>query len=191
MSESCPRPANRRARSAPASSSLAAMDALHRCARIRATRSLLRPSRRPVLRARKPPKTLCAASWAETTSTSPATPPSAGAAGCKTHATARSTSLRRYSFSCQLAFSLAIRSYYRPPLSLAVLTVTSRAPWLWLHVSPSIPILFAYLFLVSVSSFLHASASDPGVSLYATNTLLPLISPDTSPESASLPSTQS
>ncbi|KAH7405786.1 DHHC palmitoyltransferase-domain-containing protein [Phaeosphaeria sp. MPI-PUGE-AT-0046c] len=37
------------------------------------------------------------------------------------------------------------------------------APWLWLNVSPSIPILFAYLFLVSVSSFLHASASDPGI----------------------------
>ncbi|USP82661.1 uncharacterized protein yc1106_09935 [Curvularia clavata] len=37
------------------------------------------------------------------------------------------------------------------------------APWLWLHVSPAIPILFAYLLLVSVSSFLHASASDPGI----------------------------
>jgi palmitoyltransferase ZDHHC9/14/18 len=37
------------------------------------------------------------------------------------------------------------------------------APWLWLHVSPAIPILFAYLLLVSVSSFLHASVSDPGI----------------------------
>ncbi|KAJ4340123.1 Eukaryotic peptide chain release factor GTP-binding subunit [Didymella glomerata] len=37
------------------------------------------------------------------------------------------------------------------------------APWLWLNVSPSIPILFAYLFLISVSSFIHASASDPGI----------------------------
>lgn len=37
------------------------------------------------------------------------------------------------------------------------------APWLWLNVSPAIPILFAYLLLVSVSSFLHASASDPGI----------------------------
>ncbi|KAE8824978.1 hypothetical protein PTNB85_09742 [Pyrenophora teres f. teres] len=37
------------------------------------------------------------------------------------------------------------------------------APWLWLHVSPSIPILFAYLLLVSFSSFMHASASDPGI----------------------------
>ncbi|KAF1913568.1 palmitoyltransferase erf2 [Ampelomyces quisqualis] len=39
----------------------------------------------------------------------------------------------------------------------------NSAPWLWLNVSPSIPILFAYLFLVSVSSFIHASASDPGI----------------------------
>ncbi|KAI4676164.1 uncharacterized protein J4E84_009561 [Alternaria hordeiaustralica] len=37
------------------------------------------------------------------------------------------------------------------------------APWLWTNVSPSIPILFAYLLLVSISSFLHASASDPGI----------------------------
>lgn len=37
------------------------------------------------------------------------------------------------------------------------------APWLWINVSPAIPILFSYLFLVSVSSFLHASASDPGI----------------------------
>ncbi|CAN9288579.1 unnamed protein product [Alternaria alternata] len=37
------------------------------------------------------------------------------------------------------------------------------APWLWTHVSPSIPILFAYLLLVSISSFFHASASDPGI----------------------------
>ncbi|KAL1796964.1 hypothetical protein ACET3X_005504 [Alternaria dauci] len=37
------------------------------------------------------------------------------------------------------------------------------APWLWTHVSPSIPILFAYLLLVTISSFFHASASDPGI----------------------------
>ncbi|RAR00707.1 palmitoyltransferase erf2 [Stemphylium lycopersici] len=37
------------------------------------------------------------------------------------------------------------------------------APWLWLNVSPAIPILFAYLLLVSLSSFIHASASDPGI----------------------------
>ncbi|KZF20517.1 zf-DHHC-domain-containing protein, partial [Xylona heveae TC161] len=37
------------------------------------------------------------------------------------------------------------------------------APWLWLHVSPAIPILFAYLFLICVSSFTHASVTDPGI----------------------------
>lgn len=36
-------------------------------------------------------------------------------------------------------------------------------PWLWLHVSPAIPILFAYIFLICVSSFFHASVSDPGI----------------------------
>lgn len=37
------------------------------------------------------------------------------------------------------------------------------APWLWRHVSPSIPIIFAYLFLICISSFIHATASDPGI----------------------------
>ncbi|KAF2679482.1 hypothetical protein K458DRAFT_375023 [Lentithecium fluviatile CBS 122367] len=37
------------------------------------------------------------------------------------------------------------------------------APWLWQHVSPSIPIVFAYIFLVCMSSFVHATASDPGI----------------------------
>jgi hypothetical protein len=41
---------------------------------------------------------------------------------------------------------------------------SSRAPWLWLNVSPAIPILFGYLFLICISSFIHASATDPGVS---------------------------
>ncbi|KAB8356325.1 hypothetical protein FH972_023909 [Carpinus fangiana] len=37
------------------------------------------------------------------------------------------------------------------------------APWLWLHVSPAVPIFFAYLFLICISSFYHASVTDPGV----------------------------
>ncbi|ORY19836.1 palmitoyltransferase erf2 [Clohesyomyces aquaticus] len=45
----------------------------------------------------------------------------------------------------------------------AALFLAFSAPWLWLHVSPAIPIVFAYLFLVCWSSFLHASASDPGI----------------------------
>ncbi|KAJ9202977.1 hypothetical protein DTO164E3_1580 [Paecilomyces variotii] len=37
------------------------------------------------------------------------------------------------------------------------------APWLWHHISPAIPILFAYLFYVCMSSFIHASVVDPGI----------------------------
>lgn len=37
------------------------------------------------------------------------------------------------------------------------------APWLWHHVSPAIPIVFAYIFYVCMSSFIHASVVDPGV----------------------------
>lgn len=38
------------------------------------------------------------------------------------------------------------------------------ASWLWHNVSPAIPITFAYLAFVCISSFIHASVSDPGVS---------------------------
>ncbi|KAI1939390.1 Eukaryotic peptide chain release factor GTP-binding subunit [Ophidiomyces ophidiicola] len=37
------------------------------------------------------------------------------------------------------------------------------APWLWHHVSPAIPILFSYIFFLTMSSFLHASLVDPGI----------------------------
>ncbi|KAF2867168.1 DHHC palmitoyltransferase-domain-containing protein [Massariosphaeria phaeospora] len=37
------------------------------------------------------------------------------------------------------------------------------APWLWLHVSPAIPVCFGYLFIICISSFIHASTSDPGI----------------------------
>ena len=45
----------------------------------------------------------------------------------------------------------------------SVLFFVFSAPWLWHNISPSIPILFAYLFYVCMSSFIHASVSDPGV----------------------------
>lgn len=35
---------------------------------------------------------------------------------------------------------------------------------LWYHVSPAVPIIFAYLSFICISSFLHASLTDPGVS---------------------------
>ncbi|TQN69375.1 Palmitoyltransferase ERF2 [Colletotrichum shisoi] len=45
----------------------------------------------------------------------------------------------------------------------AVLFFVFSAPWLWHNISPAIPLAFAYLFYVCISSFLHASASDPGI----------------------------
>ncbi|GAB0137951.1 hypothetical protein EsDP_00006201 [Epichloe bromicola] len=38
-----------------------------------------------------------------------------------------------------------------------------EAPWLWNNISPAIPITFAYLTYICLSSFLHASVSDPGI----------------------------
>lgn len=37
------------------------------------------------------------------------------------------------------------------------------APWLWHNISPAIPIVFAYVFCLCVSSFVHASVVDPGI----------------------------
>ncbi|CAK7215440.1 Eukaryotic peptide chain release factor GTP-binding subunit [Sporothrix eucalyptigena] len=37
------------------------------------------------------------------------------------------------------------------------------APWLWHNISPAIPITFAYAFYICISSFFHASVSDPGI----------------------------
>ncbi|EXJ68414.1 uncharacterized protein A1O5_08206 [Cladophialophora psammophila CBS 110553] len=45
----------------------------------------------------------------------------------------------------------------------AVLFFFYSASWLWHHVSPAVPIIFAYLFFICLSSFLHASLVDPGV----------------------------
>jgi palmitoyltransferase ZDHHC9/14/18 len=45
-----------------------------------------------------------------------------------------------------------------------VLFFVFSAPWLWHNISPAIPIVFAYVFYICMSSFIHASVSDPGVS---------------------------
>jgi palmitoyltransferase ZDHHC9/14/18 len=45
-----------------------------------------------------------------------------------------------------------------------VLFFVFSAPWLWHNISPAIPIIFAYVFYICMSSFIHASVSDPGVS---------------------------
>ena len=46
----------------------------------------------------------------------------------------------------------------------AVLWFVFSAPWIWRNVSPAIPIIFGYIFFLCMSSFFHASLSDPGVS---------------------------
>ncbi|KAI2770658.1 zf-DHHC-domain-containing protein [Daldinia loculata] len=45
----------------------------------------------------------------------------------------------------------------------AVLFFAFSASYLWHHVSPAVPIIFAYLFYICISSFLRASGSDPGI----------------------------
>jgi palmitoyltransferase ZDHHC9/14/18 len=45
----------------------------------------------------------------------------------------------------------------------AVLFLAFSAPWTWHNLSPAIPITFAYVFFICISSFFHASVSDPGV----------------------------
>jgi palmitoyltransferase ZDHHC9/14/18 len=49
-------------------------------------------------------------------------------------------------------------------LAPGILFFVFSASWLWHDISPSLPILFAYVFYICMSSFIHASVSDPGVS---------------------------
>lgn len=44
-----------------------------------------------------------------------------------------------------------------------VLFFAFSAPYLWRQLSPAVPIIFAYVFLVCISSFAHAAFSDPGM----------------------------
>ncbi|KAI7857885.1 DHHC palmitoyltransferase-domain-containing protein [Circinella umbellata] len=45
----------------------------------------------------------------------------------------------------------------------AVLFFVFVCPWLWLHIHPVIPILFAYLFVLALASMLKTSWTDPGI----------------------------
>ncbi|SPQ19678.1 31dc61b3-6e63-4537-a62a-8d8f258c9aac [Thermothielavioides terrestris] len=45
----------------------------------------------------------------------------------------------------------------------SVLFFIFSAPWIWDNISPAIPITFAYAFFICMSSFFHASVSDPGI----------------------------
>jgi palmitoyltransferase ZDHHC9/14/18 len=45
----------------------------------------------------------------------------------------------------------------------SVLFFIFSAPWLWRNISPGIPIAYAYVFYICMSSFIHASVTDAGV----------------------------
>ncbi|KAL8738043.1 MAG: hypothetical protein Q9181_001111 [Wetmoreana brouardii] len=45
----------------------------------------------------------------------------------------------------------------------SIIFFVSSAPYLSHHVSPAIPIFYAYLFFICTSSFIHASLTDPGI----------------------------
>ncbi|EFX03105.1 dhhc zinc finger membrane protein [Grosmannia clavigera kw1407] len=45
----------------------------------------------------------------------------------------------------------------------SILFFVFSASWLWHHVSPAIPITFAYVCYICLSSFVHASVTDPGI----------------------------
>ncbi|RKF76123.1 Palmitoyltransferase erf2 [Golovinomyces cichoracearum] len=45
----------------------------------------------------------------------------------------------------------------------SILFFTFSAPWIWHNISPAIPLSFGYLVYICISSFLHASISDPGI----------------------------
>ncbi|KAL9615990.1 MAG: hypothetical protein Q9160_009089 [Pyrenula sp. 1 TL-2023] len=44
-----------------------------------------------------------------------------------------------------------------------VLFFVFSAPWIWHNISPAIPIVFAYIYFICISSFVHASVVDPGI----------------------------
>ncbi|KAH6665424.1 DHHC palmitoyltransferase-domain-containing protein [Halenospora varia] len=44
-----------------------------------------------------------------------------------------------------------------------VLFYIFSASWLWHNISPAIPIVFAYVFYIAISSFIHGTFSDPGI----------------------------
>ncbi len=66
-----------------------------------------------------------------------------------------------------------------------VLFFVFSASWLWHNISPAIPIIFAYLYYLAMSSFIHASLSDPGVSQFPNASLSLLTFLDSSSEPSS------
>lgn len=44
-----------------------------------------------------------------------------------------------------------------------ILFLAFSGPYLWRRLSPAVPIIFGYIFLICISSFTHAAFSDPGI----------------------------
>ena len=99
-----------------------------------------------------------------TISTSPATQCFAGEVDCKILETGRSTLVLLLSSYYLLHYSLPSRKL--PLCSKIRLPINNlyRAPFLWHNVSPAIPIFFAYFLFTCISSLIHASVTNPGVS---------------------------
>ncbi|KAH8169968.1 DHHC palmitoyltransferase domain-containing protein [Sarocladium implicatum] len=66
----------------------------------------------------------------------------------------------RWQNSKQKPINIATGIFVATP---CVLFFIFEAPWLWKNISPAIPITVAYLTYICISSFIHASVSDPGI----------------------------
>jgi palmitoyltransferase ZDHHC9/14/18 len=111
----------------------------------------------------------------ESVASSPQLPPSAGGGNRLPGDNNKSATGRNYQyFEGSTVFCLGgrLQNTKHRPVNIAtgglvvipaVLFFIFSAPWLWYNISPAIPITFAYVFFICMSSFLHASASDPGV----------------------------
>ncbi|KAK0633584.1 DHHC palmitoyltransferase-domain-containing protein [Immersiella caudata] len=66
----------------------------------------------------------------------------------------------RWQNSRQRPVNIATGSFVVIP---SLLYFIFSASWIWHNISPAIPITFAYLFYICMSSFIHASVTDPGI----------------------------
>lgn len=57
------------------------------------------------------------------------------------------------------AFSVSLVLLFGPCILFLIFT----CPWLWYHVSPSVPIIFGYIFVLAFASMLKTSWTDPGI----------------------------